>query len=424
MKRTAAFVLPLLLVLAACGGKAPSDRAQDMRAAEAQLPVAPAPNPDGTPDPAIVQKLIDAGVEPDEARWLALTTWNYTNPEPGVAHVVLTYPWGDTSRIELRLRRVDASEVEPAEILEASVEPGRVAVAIRYYVPEAEIPMALASALPPALRAREPDLIDLLIPAAHAQQFSGGFGQVFQRWLTETADDEVRDKLLGKALGAKTGGRVGAAINVARAGKELHELSDKARKRIKELDELRKCIESNPSGRKWIPGEKEKILKQLDEARAEIIADETVKGVNTVTGVVAGVLTPVVGILTGPALEWSKHELEQLVERRMNEIRRSAPNCKKGYVIGGCQLNGRIRDVNGPFDASVSGYAFHFTPTGEKAGTWSWKNSGAQGEGPYRITLNQDESGGTLTLPPGRNVIGGQSFITQPWSCTLTAAKD
>lgn len=421
MKRIA-LLAPLLLVLASCGGNAPAGK-RNPSAAEAQLPAAPEPNPGGTPDPAIVKKLIDAGAEPDEARVLALTTWNASSPEPGVAHVVLTYPWGDTSRIELRVRRVDASEVKPAEILETSVEPGRVALAIQYYVPEADIPMALASALPPAMRARELDIFGLLIPTAHAQQLSGGFGQVFQRWLTETASDEVRDKLLDKTLGAKLGGRISAQINVANAAKDLSKLSEEALKRIKELDELRKCIESNPRGAQWAPGEKEKVLKQLDETRADIIADDTVRGVNTVTGVVAGILTPVVGLLTGPALEWSKQELEQLVEQRMNQIRRSANNCKKGYVIGGCELQGEIPAVDGPFHARASGVSFRFTPTGEKAGTWDWKHSGAIGEGPYHITLDKDETSGTLTLPPGRNLVAGQSFITQPWSCTLTRIK-
>lgn len=421
MKRIA-LLAPMMLVLASCGGNAPAEN-RTPPAAEAQLPVAPEPNPDGTPDPAIVQKLIDAGAEPGEARVLALTTWNGSSPEPGVAHVVLTYPWGDTSRIELRVRRVDASEVKPAEILESSVEPGRVALAIRYYVPEADIPMTLATALPPALRTREFDLIDLLIPKAHAQQFSGGFGEVFQRWVSETASDEVRDRLLNKTFGARLGGRISAQITVANAAKDLGKLSKEALKRIKELDELRKCIESNPRGAQWAPGEKEKILKQLDEMRADIIADDTVRGVNTVTGAVAGILTPVVGLLSGPALEWSKHELEQLVEQRMNQIRRSANNCKKGYVIGGCALQGEIPDVDGPFHARTNGVSFRFTPTGERAGTWDWKHSGAIGEGPYRITLNQDETSGTLTLPPGRNVIGGQILITEPWSCTLTLIK-
>src|SRR5688572_10018804 len=114
MKRIA-LLAPMMLVLAICAVNAPAEN-RTLPAAEAQLPVAPEPNPDGTPDPAIVQKLIVAGAEPDEARVLALTTWNGSSPEPGVAHVVLTYPWDDTSRIELRVRRVDASEVKPAEI--------------------------------------------------------------------------------------------------------------------------------------------------------------------------------------------------------------------------------------------------------------------------------------------------------------------
>ncbi len=398
----------MLLTLVACSGKTTPDAAQTATQGAGQ-PVAPEPNPDGTPDPAVVQKLIDAGVEQDEARLLALTTWNASNPEPGVAHVVLTYPWGDTSRIELRVVRVDAGDVQAAEILEASVEPGRVALAIRYYVPEADIPMTHASALPPALRTRELDLIGLLIPAAHAQQFSGGYGQVFQRWLTETASDEVRDKLLEKMLGTKAGGRVGAAINVANAGKELHELSEKARKRLRDLDELRKCIESNPSGAQWVAGQKEKILKQLDAARAEIIADDTVRGVNTVTGVVAGALTPIVGFLTGPALAQSQDELEQLVKQRMNEIRRSAPECdKNSYVIDGvgdCRGPWKVCDVTKPFTFAACGGSMTHTPSSARSGSFNFNHSGVRGDGTYTLTGDKNRMSatyqGTVCLPTG-----------------------
>ncbi len=418
----------MLLGLAACSGQGAPDAAQTGATHGAsQLPRAPEPNPDGTPDPAVLQRLLDAGVEPDEARLLALTTWRASNPEPGVAHVVLTYPWGDTSRIELRVRRVDASAIRPAEILDAAVAPGRVALAIRYYMPETDIPLTLGSALPPVARPRELDLLGLLIPTAHAQQFSGGYGEVFQSWLTETASDEVRDKLLNKTLGAKTGGRVGAAINVANAGKELHELSEKARKRIKELDELRKCIEGNPSGVKWVAGQKEKILEQLDEARAEIIADDTVRGVNTVTGAVAGVLTPIVGFLTGPALASSQHELEQLVKQRMDQIRRSAPECdKNSYVIDGvgdCRGPWKVCDVTKPFTFAACGGSMTHTPSSPRSGSFTFNHSGVRGNGSYTLTGDKNRMSatyqGTVCLPTGACIQQppGKAVWTQTDDC-------
>src|SRR5690606_35125962 len=101
---------------------------------------APAPNPDGTPDPAVVERLVNAGIEPDEARLLALTTYEITQPSPDVAHLVMTYPWGDVYRAGLRARRVDAGEVKPFEVLASSIEPGQVSATYRYYVNLAELP--------------------------------------------------------------------------------------------------------------------------------------------------------------------------------------------------------------------------------------------------------------------------------------------
>ena|GEM_PF-561301 len=97
---------------------------------------------------------------------------------------------------------------------------------------------------------------------------------------------------------------------------------------------------------------------------------------------------------------------------------------KKGYVIGGCRLSGRVPDVDGPFNATVGGYDFRFSPTGDKAGTWNWSASGARGEGPYHITLDEDGSTGTLTLPPGKTIAGGHTMATEAWTCTLTASDE
>jgi len=96
---------------------------------------------------------------------------------------------------------------------------------------------------------------------------------------------------------------------------------------------------------------------------------------------------------------------------------------KKGYVIGGCRLSGRVPDVDGPFNATVGGYNFRFAPTGDKAGTWNWSTSGARGEGPYHITLDEDGSTGTLTLPPGKTIAGSHTMATEAWTCTLTAEE-
>ena len=75
----------MLLALGACSGPVTPDAAQTGATQGAsQLPRAPEPNPDGTPDPAIVQRLLDAGIEPDEARLLALTTWSASNPDCSV----------------------------------------------------------------------------------------------------------------------------------------------------------------------------------------------------------------------------------------------------------------------------------------------------------------------------------------------------
>ncbi len=415
-----ALLLAVLPGLNACGGDPSPGAAQEAQTVPAQLPEAPPPNPDGTPDPAIVQKLVDAGAEPDEAHWLALTTVATSNPEPGVAHIAMTYPWGDTTRIELRLSRIDASEVKPAEILEVSVQPGKLSGAIRYDVPAEDLPATTAALLPPGAKF---NLLDVLVPPAHAQ--SGNyFNRVFQKWFTETASDEAQETALKALGGDKWGGRVSNALNVAKAGTELSELSDEKQKLVKEIDDLRKCTEKNPSGVQWVPGEKEKILKQIDELRDAIIADVHVVAANTVASTAAG-MQPIklLGVPASAIMAMTGAQIKQLIQDRMDDIRRSASKgCGKQYVIGDCPLSGTIPDVDSEFHARTSGYHFRFS--GGMVGQWDWKIARGHGNGPYEITLAADKKRGKLRVGAGPNVLDGFKFTSSSWMCTLTAIED
>ena len=414
----------IVAVLAALAGCSPGTDSQSAleQAAQSQLPEAPPPDPDGTPDPVFVQKLVDAGADPDEARALALTTWNYTTPEPGVLHMVMTYPWGDTTRIELRLSRVDAGEVGPA-VMESSIGPGQASGTIQYYVPEADLPGLDTVALLQGPGARF-NPIDLLIPSAHAQASgNGGFAKVVQSWFTETASDEIRDKYLEASFG-KAGGKIAGALNVAKAGQELQGISDQKQETLDEIDKLRKCTEDNPGGVQWQPGEREKILKQMDELREAIVADLHVIAANTVASTAAGMQPlKVLGVAASLVMAMTSEQLQQLINDRMDDIRKSvSKKCGRKYAISGCDLKGDIADIEAPFQvAGPPGYTFHFS--GGSNGTWGVSATGMNGNGPYNIELDGDRKRGKLRLAQGVNHMGGQTHVTTLWVCDLTLAE-
>ena len=151
----------------------------------------------------------------------------------GVTHVVLTT--GEHLRIERRVRRVDAGEVKP-EIRKPRSNragcPPRSATTCRKSLPER---------MHPPCRKRQGTRGSTSSGCWFQPRMrsSGSGWPVFQRWLTETASSEIRDKLLGAAAG-ELGGKINKALDVASAGKELQDLSDEARKRMKELDDA-KC---------------------------------------------------------------------------------------------------------------------------------------------------------------------------------------
>ena len=113
--------------------------------------------------------------------------------------------------------------------------------------------------------------------------------------------------------------------------------------------------------------------------------------------------------LTGPALASSQHELEQLVKQRMDQIRRSAPECdKNSYLIDGvgdCRGPWKVCDVTKPFTFAACGGSMTHTPSSARGGSFTFNHSGVRGNGSYTLTGDKNRMSatyqGTVCLPTG-----------------------
>lgn len=390
MKRMA-LLLPLLLALAACsrepdrtGPEAPAAAAATASTVP-DLPEGPAPaaNPDGTPDPAMVERFVAAGVEPDEARFLALSTYQITQPAPDVVHLVMTYPWGDVYRAGVRARPVDASEVKPFEVLASSIEPGRISGTYRFYVNLAELPPeAFAALTGPAQGMRLPSLGDFLVASAHAQQplqiqpYSGpnadlanrgsGWLEATYAWAISQLQDETRDAVVNKAFGSGAGGKITKVLDAVKHAKDASDLSGVTQKLLDELDKLRKCVQ-NPTEPKTKeryeqnPAEQQRLLDAIDAARAEIIISAAAVASGTTGEVVSGTggaVGKVLGVALGPLIEKTKAEIEQQMQNSVQRIRNMVVPCTGWRLTvdgGGCGTVSFVTcDITKPFTETLS----------------------------------------------------------------------
>ncbi len=391
-------------------------------AAASDLPTgpAPAPNPEGTPDPAVVERLVEAGIEPDEAKFLALTTYEITQPAPDVAHLVMAYPWGDVYRAGIRARRVDASEVKPFEVLASSIEPGEVSATYRYYVNLAELPPeSFATLAAPASQGWH--FTDFFMASAHAQRpqqlqpYSGpnamdassGWMEIAYTWAVSKLQGDARKAALKRVFGDKVAKGLGA---IETAGK-LTGISDEARKLLAELDRLRECAENptNPLTKKQYeqnPAEKQRILDAIAAAKASIqiggtasISGTTGKAISGAGGAVGKVL----GVVLGPLVEKSNADIKQQMKDDVQRIRNMVPSCKASYRIdfatcpGGSRETIRVCDVRKPFTVTACGgmASVAHTPSGERGGTFSFQFRGhggmATNSGTYTLSGRPDQ---------------------------------
>ncbi|AKC86971.1 hypothetical protein [Pseudoxanthomonas suwonensis] len=440
------------LLLATACSRGPQDAPATMSAAQ-DLPTGPAPAPDphGTPDPAVVERLIAAGIEPAEARLLALTTSQTSQPEPGLVQLVMTYPWGDVYRAGIRARRVGADEVKPFEVLASSITPQRISGTFRYYVDLADLPPeALASLAEPARAAPSMGLIDFFIASAHAQQLreyagpnavndDGGFMEIVYNWAIGQAGDEARDAVVGTAFGEKAGGGITKALDALKAAEAFARLSDKTPKMLDELDRLRACAENptNPLTRRFYeqnPGEKDRILDLIDGAKAHIVGNAVGSASGTLGNLISSAgkgAVKIVGVALGPLVDKAQADIDGLNRTTLQELRNRVPSCGGRSFHFSCGGHDPIEQdvcdirtsfvLNGPlFGHELSG---GLTGTTRIVRTPSSAGVHWGGSGTYAITFPDGEGKpGTMQVQAegATRTSGGLAQTTGDEMCTLT----
>lgn len=367
MRATAAGFICLLL--AACGG------AGGPPASPTSGPAGPA----STPSAALLAELTGSALEPDDLAFLAATTFEGTSSEPGKATIVEHLASGDT--VEYTVRIAPATGGSPGLVsATSSTTADRIEVHLEYLVSadgmSAEVRQSLEGiAFAPRLMAAVghagPDL------TAEVSVF-----QVGVDWSLSKAESTLRDTAIRAVLEAVAPGKGGELMALVKAGFTAQKgikLNDKLTAQLAELDKLAECAmnPTNPLTKKQYaedPGARDRILKQIQDARNELVANTIVMQLGVLNGFAAGFVLPKwVGYVTGPAMAWSKATLEDLNVQRIAEIKRAVTKCEceGGLSAGGGGGGSSGGDGGGGSSGGGSGSGaadtceFPFTLTGE-----------------------------------------------------------
>lgn len=138
-------------------------------------------------------------------------------------------------------------------------------------------------------------------------------------------------KIIGGGFTVEKGVEIGAELDTVLA--ELSKLEDCAKNPTNPLTQ--KQYQEDPTAR-------DRVLQQIAEARAEMIANTVVMELGVLNGYVAGFGPKWLGYVIGPGTAWSQATLKELNQQRLEEIKRAVTKCDCGPagVSGGGSTGG------------------------------------------------------------------------------------
>lgn len=324
----ASIVLVLMIVVTACGGGA--GPAGSATAAPSGWPSAPASAE--TPQADLLAALSSAGLAADDLAFLAATTFDVTSSGPGSATVVEHLLSSDTATFTVSI--APATGGTPGLVsATSSTTDDRIEVHLQYLVS--------ADGMPDDVRQSLEGVASAGLAVAN---IAGGpiltaevsvFG-VTVDWAISKGQSTVRDTAIKNIVEGALPGKAGIIMRLIKAGLTADKaalIGTKLGDQLAELDRLLECAK-NPTNPLTIkayqedPGARDRVIEQIQETRNDIIANTIALELGVVNGFVAGFGPKWLGYAIGPGTAWSKATLEDLIQERIDEIKRAVPKCE------------------------------------------------------------------------------------------------
>jgi hypothetical protein len=321
--------LVVCFVLAACG----SGPGTGPVASAASTPAGPAP----TANAALFADLTAAGLPADDAMFLASTSVEVTSSGPGKATIVEHLLSGDTTEITVTITA--ATSGTPGLVTSSSTTTAdRIEVHLEYLVSAEGISDEVRKSLEGVAAASR--LIAAAGDSAPIVTAEVSIYNVVVSWVTSKASSTLRDMSIAALLETVAPGKVGILMKLIKAGFTVDKgllLGEALDGQLAELEQLLECAlhPTNPLTIKLYaqdPAAKDRIVKQIQDARNELVANTIVMQLGVLNSFAAGFGPKWLGYAIGPGTAWSKATLEDLNRQLLAEVRKAVTKCE---CVGG-----------------------------------------------------------------------------------------
>lgn len=330
-------VSPLAAVIVAvsvvaCGGgsgplASPTPGAQGSSPASTPGAASPAAS-----DAGILASLAGFDLAPDDLAFLAATTFDVTSDAPGSATIVEHLASGDTTTVSVAIAA--ATGGTPGLVSATSTTTNdRIEVQLQYLVSAEGMSDEVRQSLDGIASA------GMAVANLAAGQILTADVSIFQvtvNWATSKVSSTLRDTSIKAFLDKAVPGKAGDLMRLVKAGFAAEKgaaLGDALDAQLAELEKLEECAK-NPTNPLTIkqyeqePGTRDRILKEIQAARDELIANTIVLQLGVLNAFAAGFGPKWLGYAIGPGTAWSKETLEQVNRERLGEIERGVTKCE------------------------------------------------------------------------------------------------
>jgi len=375
-------------------------------------------------DQARVDELLAEGFSEGEALFLALTKVEGKAVGDDRVRITNTFPTGNQAVIDIRI--VPADTGDPDSLKVKTGPAGKdFKFSLDYFVSYDAIPVdaqpavalggdaagpvaSVASFGVPTQGGDDPHGVQVLVQGL-VDQARGDKVDAFVEELDKKLKNPKLDKLNKKLKGALVANDLlDMGLTLAGLMAELDALEECAKNPTKTL--TKKAYKENP-------GERDRILKQIADARAEIKGNSAANVIGAVNSAGSGLIkgVPWLGYVIGPGTAWAKETMDKINREHVDDIKKSVVPCEYDLKIDGTagtppahltslKCGGPVGTWDIAYEQPGAISAGHISVTIAKDGSGTWQAAGtASGRdsgngGTVALKMSGDGKSGTLTF--------------------------
>jgi hypothetical protein len=352
-------------------------------------------------DEQLVQTYEAAGLDPDAAVFLALTSVSVGGQDARHYVVSDAFPTGNSAQISIALTPGPAPDTGSAPLVVQQVQTTPSwTFHLAYFVPYSALPNDLVQELQTGapLSANDVMLAAFVSSNRSGDRPDSGVNVVVDGVVDQFKSD-VKDRAaerIDEELGGHSAGNLLAGIEALESVDEAFSIKKEYEEFDKQLNELRDCAENptNPitqNGYRDDPTQKQRILDAIESARTEIKQNTAVSFIGQLNKTGSGLVANAkwLGYIVGPATAWAADSLKAYNQKLVDDVKKGVTPCIHSYKL----------DQTFSYD----GLTLHYTslkcdgPSGKWTIDMKGGGSGLDFAGTITFTLPEGADGQTLT---------------------------